>query len=137
MFWFDRPTDMWKKGLCDNLVKSMLTVYIQKYLIILLLITIIIVYKFSSELKFTFRNENINISRFCVCSLTRIISTICINDVMYCQSARATPSVLCIDYNSTSTIIVVYHFFVVIPEHILWRLWTLKTHTKKNNVRYL
>jgi len=46
------------------------------------------------------------------------------------QPAGTTASIFCIDYNTTSDVVVIDHFFIMIPKHVLWRLWTLKTDSK-------
>lgn len=78
-------------------------------------------------MRLTFRNENINVSGFGVCSLTRVISTVGVNDVMYSQPAGTTAAILSVYNNASSIVIIVDHFFVVIPEHVLRGLWTLET----------
>lgn len=78
----------------------------------------------------TFRNENINVSGFGVCSLTRVITTVGVYDVVYSQPAGTAAAVLGVYDNTSSIVIVVDHFFVVIPEHVLRRLWALETKTK-------
>lgn len=81
----------------------------------------------------TFGHEYHNGGRFCVWRAARIIPRICINRISNCEMTLSFRPGIRFDRYPSPGSIVIDHSIVVIPEHILGRLGTLKKRKKKKN----